>query len=300
MPKAVGQFARHVARLSQIQKRWWILRRAFVSAYEDNCFGVAKGAAYSALLAFFPVLTSLTAILVQANAVSVSKILSSLVFEVVPPGTEEIVLYNFTERGQRPVYLLVLATILSIWAASGVMMSLMQGFQAAYRIPTGRPFLKQRGMAILLVFCAALPVLGASTLLLFGSRTEKSVLTWIGIPESQQLRGWISLLGQALRYGIALAAIVLGVSLLYYFGPNQARRLRNVWPGAILAAGLWWATTAGFGWYVRNIANYNVLYGSIGAVIALLVWMYLLSVITLIGCEYNAERERLLAEGMKV
>jgi membrane protein len=156
-------------------------------------------------------------------------------------------------------------------------------------------------MAILLVFSAALPVLGASTLLLFGARTEKFVLTWIGvIPEGQQLRGWILLLGHFLRYVVALAAIVLGASLLYYFGPNQPRRLRNVWPGAILATALWWATTAVFGWYVRNIANYNVLYGSIGAVIALLVWMYLLSVIALIGCEYNAERERLLAEGMAV
>ena len=105
----------------------------------------------------------------------------------------------------------------------------------------------------------------------------------------------LSLLGQALRYGIALAAIVLGVSLLYYFGPNQARRLRNVWPGAILATALWWATTAGFGWYVRNIANYNVMYGSIGAVIAMLVWMYLLAAIALVGCEYNAEREKLIA-----
>jgi Predicted membrane protein len=301
MPKAVGQFALHVARLSEMQKRWWIFRRAFVSAYEDNCFGVAKGAAYSALLAFFPVLTSLTAILVQANAVSVSTILSRLVFEVVPPGTEEIVLYNFTQRGQRPVYLLVLATLLSIWAASGVMISLMQGFQAAYRIPTGRPFFKQRGMAILLVFSAALPVVGASALLVFGARTEKLVLTSIGlIPEGQQLRGWILLLGQFLRYLVALSAIVLGASLLYYFGPNQPRRLSNVWPGAILATSLWWAATAVFGWYVRNIANYNVLYGSIGAVIALLVWMYLLSVIALIGCEYNAERERLIGEGIRV
>jgi membrane protein len=52
------------------------------------------------------------------------------------------------------------------------------------------------------------------------------------------------------------------------------------------------AATTGFAWYVRNIANYSVLYGSIGAVIALLVWMYLLSVIALVGCEYNAVRER--------
>jgi membrane protein len=66
-----------------------------------------------------------------------------------------------------------------------------------------------------------------------------------------------------------------------------------VWPGAWLATILWLIATSGFAWYVRNIANYNVLYGSIGAVIALLVWMYLLAVIALVGCEYNAVRGRL-------
>ena len=82
---------------------------------------------------------------------AVSRNLSAIVFSVVPPGTEEIVRYNFTERGQRPIALLVVAVLLSIWAASGVMMSLMEGFRAAYRIPQGRPFWPQRGMAALLV-----------------------------------------------------------------------------------------------------------------------------------------------------
>src|SRR5215207_10192098 len=88
-----------------IRRFWWIFRRSCVSAYRDNVFGIAKGAAYSALLSFFPVLTTVTAILVQANAHRVSSSLASLVFQVVPPGTEEIVRWNFTERGARPVSL---------------------------------------------------------------------------------------------------------------------------------------------------------------------------------------------------
>src|SRR3954452_20993067 len=118
MAEDSGQLGVHLKRKGWLHLRLLIFRRAFVSAYENNCFGLAKAAAYSALLAFFPVLTTLTAILVQANALSVSRMLSSLVFEVVPPGTEEIVLYNFTERGQRPISLLVVATLLSLWAAS--------------------------------------------------------------------------------------------------------------------------------------------------------------------------------------
>jgi membrane protein len=272
---------------------WGLLRRALVAAYEDNCFGVAKGAAYSTLLAFFPVLASIAAILVQANAESISRVLSEFLFEVVPPGTQDLVQYEFTVRGQRPLWLLIVATLLSVWAASGAMMSLMEGFQAAYRLPSGRPFLKQRGVAVLLVFIVAIPALCASLLILFGARTERGVIEWAGFgSDGEQIKGWVAVLGKASRYLIALGSTVLVNGLLYYFGPNRALKFSCVWPGACVSTALWLLVTSGFAWYVRNIANYNVLYGSIGAVIALLVWMYLLAIITLIGCEYNAERER--------
>ena len=294
MAEDAGQIRFYRRPPSWTQRAVLIFRRAFVAAYENNCFGLAKGVAYSGLLAFFPVLTTLTAILVQSNALSVSKMLASLIFDVVPPGTEQLVLYNFTERGQRPVSLLIVATLLALWAASGVMASLMQGFQVAYRIEQGRPFLKQRAMAILLVIFVAVPIVAASGLIVFGARTERLVFTSVGLLQGeQQLQGWVSLLGRLLRFTVALGSIVCSTALLYYIGPNRSNRLRQVLPGAAVATALWWGATTCFGWYVRNIANYNVLYGSIGAVVALLVWMYLLSVIALYGCEYNAQRERM-------
>jgi membrane protein len=230
---------------------------------------------------------------VQANAYAVSRSLSALVFQVVPPGTEEIVLQIFVTRGQQPAYILIVAMLLSIWAASGVMLSLMEGFRAAYAIPAGRPFLQQRAVAAMLVFSAALPILAASALIVFGTRVEAWLLQSIGVlPRGQQLQGWLSWVMQGVRTLVAVGAIVVGTSLLYCIGPNPTRRLPSVLPGALLATFGWWVTTSGFAWYVRNIANYNVLYGSVGAVIALLVWMYLLSVIALFGCEFNAQRER--------
>jgi membrane protein len=119
------------------------------------------------------------------------------------------------------------------------------------------------------------------------------VLSWIKIdPMLHPLEGiwrWISLLA---RYAVAFGTIVFIIALLYYIGPNRRQRWSRVWPGAILATILWLAATSGFGWYVRNIGRYNVLYGSIGASLALLVWMYLMSVIAILGCEFNAECER--------
>src|SRR5450755_1469681 len=285
----------YIERSGPLMRFWGLFRQAFVASYEDNCFGVAKGAAYSSLLAFFPVLASIAAILAQLDAESVASVLHRFLFQIVPPGSEDLISAQFAVKGQRPIWLIVAAAALSAWAASGAMMSLMEGFQAAYRLPSGRSFLKQRGVALLLVFIAAIPAVGSSALILFGVRTERSVLASLGLP-SEDLKSWVILLSSLLRYIIAFAATVIVTALLYCVGPNRPLKLRAVLPGAILATVLWLAATLGFGFYVRNIANYSVLYGSIGAVIALVVWMYLLSVITLIGCEYNAVRERVAAE----
>jgi len=88
---------------------------------------------------------------------------------------------------------------------------------------------------------------------------------------------------------------VLVTGVLYYYGPYRDQRWGYVWPGAIVATVLSLLATSGFAWYARNIAHYNVMYGSIGAAIALLVWMYVMAFIALVGCEFNAEYERSIA-----
>jgi membrane protein len=288
-----------------IPRTLWLIRRAFIAGYEDNCYGIAKGAAYSVLLSSFPVLTTLAAILVQIRAESIARLLSDFLLRIVPPGTEDLILSRFREQGTRPVLLLVSAIGVSLWAASGAMASLMEGFQAAYRIPSGRPFVKQRAMAIFLVLIVALPSLAASSLILFGNRTEQWILHGFGVGiNDEQLRAPIAVLGHIVRYAVGFGTTVFVTGLMYYFGPNHRpagllkfskppSRFMMVWPGAILATTLWLLTTLLFGVYVRHVANYNFFYGSTGTVIALLIWMYLLSVISLVGCEYNAERERL-------
>jgi membrane protein len=269
------------------------LRRALVGVYENGALGFAKGAAYSALLAFFPILTPLTTVLIRANAEAVSRKIAGFVFEVAPPGTEELIRYQFMERGARPVTLPVLATILSLWAASGVMMSLLDGFRAARKRKDPRGVIVKRLVAVALVVISALPVVGASSLMIFGDRAERTLLSSIGLLEAgQALAGPVEWLGKALRYLLAFGATVLVTGLLYWLGPQPRCRCRSVWSGAWLATILWLAVTLLFAWYVRNIASYNLLYGSIGAAIALLVWMFLLAVIALLGFEFVCAGER--------
>ena len=275
---------------------WPLVRSAAVGAYRNNNFGIAKGVAYSGLLAFFPVLTTLATLLVQARADQVSRTIASFLYEVVPPGTEDVVRNLFIVHGARPVSLLVVAVVLSAWAASGAMMSLMEGFDATYHLPSGRSFLPERGVAVLLVFLTALPACVASALIVFGTRLERDFIKWFSLePSGSEPTGWALLAQQGLGYAVAFGTFVLVTALVYYIGPNRPQTFRLVFPGAALATLLWLAATLAFGWYVRHVANYNVLYGSVGASLALLVWMYVLAVILLFGCEFNAARERMLA-----
>jgi membrane protein len=293
-----------VAEPSAIARSFWLLRRAFIAAYEDNCFGIAKGAAYSFLLSLFPVLTALASVLFQVRAQAVLHVIATFLAQIVPPGTEDLVLSRLPDRNGRPISLPFAALALSLWAGSGAMISLMEGFQAAYRIPSGRPFLKQRAMAIFLVLTAAFPSVLASSLIIFGDRIETAFLQWVGHSHgSSELSAPLELTWRLARYGLAFCTTTFVMGLLYYFGPNHrpetrcvpgsSSRFMRVWPGAFLATVLWMISTAGFAWYVGNrLSSYNLFYGSVGAVIVLIIWLYLLACIALIGCEFNAERER--------
>ena len=244
-------------------------------------------------------LTTLTAILLEVNADAVIHVIATFAQQVVPPGTQELILSRLRQRGGRPISVPIVAIVLSLWAGSGAMVTLMEGFEAAYRIPSGRRFLKQRAMAIFLVLIAAFPAVGASSLILFGNRIEAAFIQWTGISE---LSAPLEALWRIGRYVLAFGTTTFVTGLLYYFGPNhrpEPRRLSQVsgsrfsrvWPGAFVATTLWLVATVGFAGYVSH-AHYNVLYGSIGTVIVLLIWLYLVSCIALIGCEFNAERER--------
>jgi membrane protein len=146
---------------------------------------------------------------------------------------------------------------------------------------------------MMLVVLSAVPLLLACGLILFGGYIDRLVMRDLaGVPAFTEVADSWRELTRIGRYAVAFGAAVAVTMLLYYFGPYRRQRWTGVWRGAVLATGLWILATAGFGWYVRHLANYNVLYGSVGTSNALLVWMYLMSLIALLGCEFNAEYER--------
>jgi membrane protein len=271
----------------------WLLRRSVIGALDDNCFGIAKAAAYSALLSFFPVLASAATILLETRAGFFSDMLERSLSEIVPPGTEDLVLQQFRVSGSRPIMVLIVAAVVSIFAASGVIKSLIEGFQIAYRVPRNRGIVHNSLIGMALVLMAAVPLLAASVLILFGGQVNQAVMNWMNVdPLWNPLAGVWKLLSRIAQYTVAFATVASVSATLYYFGPYRKQRWRYVWPGAILATILWLAATSGFAWYAGHIARYNAMYGSVSASIALLVWMYVLAIVALIGCEFNAEFER--------
>jgi membrane protein len=272
---------------------FWLLRRSVVATFDDGCLGMAKAAAYSALLSFFPVLAAAAAILMQIRAQLVARIIERALSEIVPPDSVDLVVEQFRATGSRPAALLIVAGLISVWAASGIIKSLMEGFQAAYRVPRNRGFVRQNAVAIALVLLSAAPLVCATLLIVFGNQAERAVIDWLKVdPVLNPLAPTWQWLSRMARYAVAFFTTVVVTSVLYYFGPYREQRWRYVWPGAALATVLWLLATSGFAWYVRHIGHYNVMYGSVGAGIALLVWMYLISAIALVGCEFNAEYER--------
>src|SRR3984957_10643720 len=272
----------------------YLLRRALFASFDDGLFTIAKGAAYSALLSFFPVLATAATILVQMRADFVQRNVLSFLSQVLPPGTDDVVMQQFHFGGQRPRSILIVAIILSLWAASSVIKSLIDGFNAAYRVPRNRSILAHAAIGMMLALLALLPLLGASSLILFGGAIERAVLKSMKVdPILNPFAGWWELLSRVMRYMVAFAATASLTAILYFYGPYRKQRWSRVWPGAVLATILWLLATVVFGWYVRNITNYNVLYGSVGTSMALLIWMYLLAAIALFGCEFNAEIERM-------
>jgi len=278
-----------------VSRYWRLLGIALIAVYRSGGLGIAKAAAYSGLLSFFPLLTTVVLIAVRLRLEKAVDVISRFFFEVVPPGAKEMVMKRFSV-GHTPESLLAIAGFVSLWAASGLILSLIEGFNAIYGVRTNRSLIRGRLVAIALVFTAVAPGLGATSMMMFGKGTERWLVTSLGMaPEGATLLGWMGLLGMLIRYLIAFSATTETTLLLYRFGPVRKQYFRNLWPGAVTATIFWLIVTLGFSWYVRNIANYNLLYGSVGAVIVLLFWMYLLAVIGLVGCAYNAQRERFLA-----
>lgn len=263
------------------------LRLAFWRAFEHDAFAVAKAAAFSAILTFFPAILVLASFLSRSHlSEAFFREISRAVGRILPEGTSATVMQYFT--GTKPVQtkFLVTTTMFTLWTATGVMISWMEGFRKAYQMPKTWGLVKERLIALQLVVLAGVPMGFASFLVVFGNQIERWTIFHVG----HELTPYILGLWTAVRWIIATLTSIAVIGLVYHHGVPRTQPWHRVLPGSVVATVLWVIATVGFGYYLRRFANYDVIYGSIGTAIALLTWLYLVSMVVLIGAEFNALR----------
>jgi membrane protein len=183
-----------------------------------------------------------------------------------------------------PSQLIYSAASLSVFAGLGLMLSLMEGFRRAYRLPRGEwGFWHLRLRALMLVPLVLVPLSLATILLVFGHTIE----IWMVHNSDHELRHIVLFFWRFVRWSISLATCVAVLAELYHFGTKRGEHWMLVIPGAVTATIVWFPCTLAFGWYVTRVADYSMFYGSFSAGIATLVWLYITSFSALLGAELN-------------
>ena len=261
-----------------------LLRLAVWRAFQHDAFAVAKASAYSSILTFFPALIVVGSVLATLSQGDLYlREVSYALGRILPAGSATAIAY-LRSTSHRPIGLLVGTSLLTLWTASGTMISWMEGFRNAYQLPKRWGLVKERLIAFSLVIMAGIPLTFATMLVAFGSGIETRILFHIG----HEFGPYILLMWGAIRWLIAAFTSIAVIALIYHNAVPRTQPWHSVLPGATLATAMWFLATTLFGWYLHHYADYSIIYGSLGVGIALLVWMYMVSLIVLVGAEFNA------------
>ncbi|WP_407647674.1 YihY/virulence factor BrkB family protein [Clostridium brassicae] len=248
---------------------------------EDDIFALSSQLAYSLLLSFFPFMIFLMTI-IGLSSVSSSDVLLNL-RTILPEATYELIYTTVIEVfDTQKKDLLSFSLIITIWVSSNGFYAVIKGLNKAYDDHEERPFWKIRITAILCTFVLIFMIIFSLFLLVLGNLIGYAAIKYLRIPFT------FNTIWMILRYSITFVSLIFIFSFIYRVTPSRNLAFKNVLSGSIFAAAGWIISSMCFAFYVDNFNNYSKTYGSIGAVIVLLIWLFLTSVIILVGGEINA------------
>jgi membrane protein len=261
------------------------LRDAIGQSLDHDVINTSKAVAYSGMLMIFPALLVMTTIVAQLPEGNTLVGAVRATFEqLLPADTLDLLQSYVLSRHIHSGRVILSATSLSVFAGMGVMLSLMEGFRRAYQLPSSDwSFWGRRLRALLLVPIALVPLSLATLVVVFGHQIE----LWMMDNAVHELRHIVIFFWRMVRWSIALVTSMAVLAVLYHFGTRRKEHWLRVAPGAVTGTLLWFPTTLAFGWYVTRVADYSMFYGSFGAGIATLVWLYITAFSVLIGAELN-------------
>jgi membrane protein len=279
------------ARLSAIGRRVKGLGTAAVQTWrrmqKNHTLAMAAGLSYYFLLSLFPAMIFAAAVLGYLPLPHLFDQLMYGLSKVMPADSMAVV--RKTLQGvfvPNRAGLLSFGMLFTLWSTSGGFAAIIEGLNVAYDVPETRPMWKTRLLAIGLTFIVGILMVVALAVLIVGPEFG----TWVARhTHTTVLFAWI---WPHLRWFVAVGFTVLAVELLYFLAPNIKQRFWATLPGAIFAVAAWILVSLGLGIYLREFPNYNKTYGSLGAVIALMLWFYISGIVLLVGAEFNAEYAR--------
>lgn len=262
-----------------------VLKRVWSEVQKDNLTFVGAAVAYYLMLSFVPLIAAVVSVYSLAADPADVQRQSEQLQGVVPAEVLQLVQSQLTRLAQSPAagVATVISILLALWGGSAAMEALMTGLNTAYDETERRGFFTRKLTSLGLTLASVLVVVVAIGFAVL----SPAILHYVPLPSfSKELIRWLTWL-------VLLIVVMLWMSVLYRFGASREQpKWRWVSWGATVAALIWIAISAAFSFYVANFGNYEGSYGSLGAIVILLLWLYLSATATLLGAELNAELER--------
>ena len=268
-----------------------VLIRTVKEFIDDEMSTYASALAYQMLFSLFPFILFLIALigfLHLPDFFSWLRLQSEL---VLPPQALEQVNPVIDQLQQSKGGLLSVGIVIALWTASAGVRLMMSAMNAAYDVVEGRPIWKRFPLSIFYTIGIAGMLLVAAALMVLGPQ----VMSWLA--GQVGLEDFVVTLWTILRWPVVILLMMIAVAVMYYVMPDVEQKFRFITPGSVLAVVVWIVASLGFAFYVKTFADYNAMYGSIGAIIVLLLYFYISSAVLLLGAEMNAVIEHLSAEG---
>lgn len=272
------------------------IKSALARTYEDvlrnHTMQMAAALAYYFVLSLFPALIFLSAVVAYLPVPDLFGQALGVMARVLPPDSMGLVRRVLSDviTPNKGTFL-SLGILGTLWAASGGFSAAIEALNIAYEVGDDRPFWKTRPLAVGLAFMTGALLLVALSVMLVGPKFGEWVASRV------HLANLFVLLWPYIHWSIAIGFTIVAVEALYYLAPNVKQRFLATLPGAILAVGCWIALSYLLGIYFRHFTNFNKTYGTLGAAIALMVWLYWTGFAMLVGAELNCELAKISSEG---
>jgi len=268
-------------------------RKVYQAITDDYILDRASALAFNFILALFPLLLFLLALFgaFASRGTALRSNLLSYLSQVLPPAADQVVNHTLIEVTRNSGGgKLTFGIVLSLWFASGGMASMISGLNGAYEVKDQRSWFKVRAIALGLTIAISALIVMALVVVLAGAGFSHWAGARYGLGQAT-LTAW-----SGLEVIVAIAFVALSFSLIYYFGPDlEEQHWYWITPGSMAGVLLWIAATFGFRAYLHFFNTYSRTYGSLGAAIILLMWLYITGFAFLIGAEINAQIEHAAA-----